>query len=321
MSALLQRFWKPKPSADMTGDYTSAYKVKTRFGMLGPVASGKSTIAAALTYTCENLSSLVPNFYCHVLPTSTHILADANNLRLGRFPEKTDPFQPRAPEAGFLIESGWHGKKVQVPICDVAGEISDYIAAKASGYTAGQIIKQRYQSINQQVVETVKDCQGFIIALAAPEALMFRESASTFDPDVYTHTVLNEIFEYRRRNKRADPHIIVVLTKWDQIAKQAKDIAMNVYDEGQDGMGKFLANGFPATSMLLKPLRDRGFVKYFRSWFKIKTRDDGSPMMWENTNKPVIDLIEDEEAYLRFRPNCSEQDYADMVKHIGSFAK
>jgi len=321
MSKYLPGWMKPKP-VDMMGDYRKAYKVKIRFGMLGPVASGKSTIAAGFLHTAETLSSLVPNFYCRVLPTSTHILADANNLRLGRFPEKTDPFLPKAPEAGFLIcERGWREKKVQVPICDVAGEISDYIQSKASGFTASQVIKQRLQSVNRTVVDTVKDCKGFIIALAAPEALMFRESASTFDPDVYTHTVMNEILEYRRRNKKDDPHILVVLTKWDEVQSKAKSIQMDVYDETEYGMAKFLANGYPATNMLLKPLRDKGMVRFFRSWFKIKKREDGSNECWPGTSKPVIELIEDETGFIRFRPSYSETDYVEMVHLIGSFGK
>jgi len=315
---------KPKP-VDMleTGDYTKAYNVKTKFGMLGPVACGKSTICAGIAYTCETLSSLVPNFYCRVLPTSTHILADANNLTKGQFPEKTDPYAPRAPEAGFLIcQRGWREKKIQVPICDVAGEITDYIANKASGMTSAQTIKIRMQAINTAVVETVKDCQGFIIALSAPEALMFRESASSFDSDVYIHTVLNDILEYRRRNRRPDPQIIVVLTKWDEVVVKAKAIAMDAYNESQDGMGKFLANGFPATNMLLKPLRDKGNVKYFRSWFNIKKREDGmTPEYWPNTQKPIINIIEEEQGYIRFRPDFSETDYAQMVNYIGSFGQ
>jgi len=167
----------------------------------------------------------------------------------------------------------------------------------------------------------VKDCQGFIIALAATDALMFRETASTFDADVYTHTVMNEILEYRRRNKRPDPHIIVVLTKWDAVTAKAKDIQMDVYNQTEDGMAKFLANGFPATSMLLKPLRDKGMVRFFRSWFKTKVREDGSPVHWKDTKKPIIELIEDEEAFIRFRPSYSEMDYVEMVKHIGTFGK
>jgi len=310
MSKYLPAWMKPKP-VDM-GDYRTAYKVKIKFGMLGPVSSGKSTIAAGFLHTVQTLSSLVPNFYCRVLPTSTHILA----------------------EAGFLIcEHGWREKKVQVPICDVAGEISDYIEAKASGFTAGQVVKQRLQSINRSVVETVKDCKGFIIALAAPEALMFRESASTFDPDVYTHTastfdpdvythtVMNEILEYRRRNKKDDPHVLVVLTKWDEVRDEAKSIQMDAYNETEDGMAKFLANGFPATSMLLKPLRDKGMVRFFRSWFNIKKREDGSKEYWPDTKKPVIELIEDETGFIRFRPAYAEEDYVEMVRYIGSFGQ
>jgi len=315
-------FWKSKKPVDMIGDYTKAYGVKTRFGMLGPVASGKSTIAAGIVHTCETLSSLVPDFFCRVLPTSTHILSDANNLCLGRFPEKTDPFTPRAPEAGLLIcTRGWREKKVQVPICDVAGEITDYIQTKASGLTPSQIIKQRIQSVNTAVVETVKDCQGFIIALSAPDALMFRDKPSILDPDVYTYTVLNAIFEYRRRNKRPDPHIIAILTKWDEAKARAKEIQMDIYDESESGMERFLANGFRATSMLLKPLIEKGNVKFFRSWFAIKTREDGSKIYWDNTDKPVIDLHEDPDSFIRFRPKFAEEDYVKLVRHIGSFGQ
>ena len=323
MSKYLQRpkFLKPKP-VDMIGDYTKAYGVKTRFGMLGPVASGKSTIAAGIVHTCETLSTLLPNFFCRVLPTSTHILTDANNLCLGRFPRKTDPYLPRTPEAGFLLcTRGWREKKVQVPICDVAGEITDYIQQKASGFTPSQLIKQRMQTINADVVRTVRDSQGFIIALAAPDALMFRDGTSTLDPDVYTYTVLNDIFEYRRRNRKQDPHIIVVLTKWDEVIAKAKEVQMDVYDDSQQGLTRFLANGFPATNMLLKPLVEKNHVKFFRSWFQIKKREDGSTVYWEDTKKPVIDLHEDPESFIRFRPKFAEQDYVAMVHHIGSFGK
>lgn len=326
MSKYLPEFMKQKP-VDMMGDYTKSYGVKTRFGMLGPVASGKSTIAAGIVHTCEVMSSILTNFYCRVLPTSTHILSDANNLCLGKFPEKTDPFLPRVPEAGLLIcERGsgmnlWREKKTQVPICDVAGEITDYIQMKASGFTPGQTIEQRVQSINTEVVKAVRDCQGFITTLSAPDALMFRTAPSKLDPDVYTYTVLNEIFDYRRRNKRPDPQIIVVLTKWDQVIKKAKDIDMDIYNESQQGLAKFLANGFPSTNMLLKPLVDKGNVKFFRSWFGIKKHEDGNEVVWEDTKQPVIDVFEDPESWIRFRPRYAEQDYIGIVRHIGSFGQ
>ena len=318
MSKYIPDFLKSKP-VDMMGDYTNAYKVKTRFAMLGPVSAGKSTIAAGFNLTCETLSSLVPNFYCRCLPTSTHIMADSNNLRLGRFPEKTNPLLPRAPEAGFLLcERGWREKKVQVPLCDVAGEITDYINYRAQGTTPAQVIRQRLEMINRAVIETVKDSQGFIIALASTDALMFRENASTFDSDVYVHSVMNEILEYRRKNHKSDPNIIVVLTKWDEVAAQAQDIGMDIFGPSEDGIAKFMANGFPGTSMLLKPLKDKGLVKFFRSWFSIKRRQDGSKEFWPGTEQPVIEIIEDADAFIRFRPKYAEQDYIEMVKHIGS---
>ena len=324
MSKYLPNWLKPKP-IDMTVDYRTAYKVKIKFGMLGPVGGGKSTIAAAFLYMAQTMSSLLGNFYCRCLPTSTHILTDANNLRLGHFPQKTDPFQPKPPEAGFLIgEAGWREKKVQVPMCDVAGEISDYIAVEGSGFTAGQKIRSRMQSINKRVVDEIKDCRGFITALPSPEALMFRESASTFDADVYIHNIMTQILEHRRRNKRADPNIVVVLTKWDEVQSKARDIGMDVYDESEYGMAKFLANGFPATSMLLKPLRDKGMVKFFRSWFNIKKREDGTKEYWDKEKtQPVINLIEDPnpKAFIRFRPDCSDTDYLEMVQYIGSFGQ
>lgn len=321
MSKYLPDWMKPKP-VDMMGDYTKAYKIKTKFGMLGPVASGKSTICAGIVHTCETLSSLVPNFYARVLPTSTHILQDANNLRLGRFPEKTDPLMPRTPEAGLLIcERGWREKKVQVPICDVAGEITDVIAYHSSGFTPSQMIKQRLSNINRKVVDEIRDCHGFIIALAAPDALMFRDGTESTDPDVYTHSVMNDILEYRRRHKKDDPEIIVIITKWDEVMTPAKEIQMDIYDDTENGLARFLANGFPATNMLLKPLRDKGKVKFFRSWFKVKRREDGTKEYWSDTKKPIIELIEDDTSFIRFRPKYSEEDYINLVRYIGSFGK
>jgi hypothetical protein len=328
MSKYLPDFLKlGRKPVDMSVDYTKAYKIKVKFSMLGPVLSGKSSIAAGFVVTCETLSSIIPNFYCRVLPTSSHILADANNLRLGKFPAKTDPTTPRAPEAGFLLcERGFREKKTQVPISDVAGEISDHINFKASGHVPGQIIRQRLAAVNQAVVNSVKDSQGFMVALAADDALMFRKNASTFDADVYLHNVLNDILEYRRQAHRDDPHVIVVLTKWDEVIEKAQDIDMDIFDESQNNLAKFLANGFPGVNMLLKPLVDKGNVRFFRSYFKVKRRDDGTPVFWEDaeglpTKQKVIEIIEDKEGPIRFRPAYAEDEYIKMVRYIGSFGQ
>jgi hypothetical protein len=100
---------------------------------------------------------------------------------------------------------------------------------------------------------------------------------------------------------------------------------MNVYEEddsqseaAQSGLDQFIANGFRMTHMLLKPLRDNGKVKYFRSWFKLKTREDKTVEEWEDKS-PRIEIKEYEQDYIRFRPFFSETDYIALINYIGSF--
>ena len=327
MSQLLKRLAQQVPKVtreiagakpvDMMGDYRKNYKYKTKFGLLGPVSAGKSTVCAGLVATCQYQSATVSNFYARVLPSSSNILKDANNLRNGKFPEKTDPTTPQAPEAGLLIsQTGMiNNKGVHVPICDVAGEVSDYLCDTGNGNTAYERIRARDCSVNRIVIDTVRDCQGFIVALDANDALMFNDGEH--DNDVYMHSVLTNIFEWRRRNNRPDPHLIVILTKWDQVIGQAKDLNMDAYDS-QNGLQRFLDNGFPSLSMLLKPLRDKGYVKFFRSWFTLKKDPEGQVEYWA-PNKPKIKIIEDESNYIRFRPDFSMPDYIDILNYVGSF--
>jgi GTPase SAR1 family protein len=304
---------------DMMGDYRKNYKFKARFGLLGPVSAGKSTLCAAIVETCEDQSAIDATFYARVLPSSSNILRDANRLRKGHFPEKTDPTAPQAPEAGLLISKKGMIKDngVHVPICDVAGEVSDYLCATGGGCgSPSERIRARDSGIAHAVIDTVRDCQGFIIALDANDSLLLGDDEQ--DNDSYMHDVLTNIFEWRRRNGKPDPHIILVLTKWDVVMSKAKDLGMDAYD-GENGLQRFLDNGFPAMSMLLKPLRDKGMVKFFRSWFKIATDPEGKPIYWEGTGKPKIDIIEKENAYIRFKPNFSQPDYTDLIDHIVSF--
>lgn len=319
--------WLKREPISMEIDYSDAYKEKAQFSLLGPVMCGKSSIAAGLVYTCTKMSSLIPNFYAKVLPTSTNILKDANNLAVGQFPAKTDPYQPKAPEAGIVIcERGWRNRKVQVPIYDTGGEITDYIHDRSpTAFTPSQLINDRMRQINRAVVEKVKDSQGFLVGMPANDAVIFRDSPSSFDVDVYTHIVLTDIIEYRRRHHKSEPNFAIVITKVDTVAEKLKDLSMDVYHEDrakiQVGLARFMDNGFPLTSMLLKPLRDNGKVNFFRSWFRTRKKEDGSEEYWPNTRSPIIDVTEDEEAYLRFGINYSGQDYIDLVHYIGSFAQ
>ena len=307
---------------DMTGDYKS-YKTKVKFAMLGGVGKGKSTVAAATVVTLQNLSALDPNFYASVLPQSSHILSDANNLRLGKFPEKTDPSAPRPPEAGIVIcQKGNFGNKgTQMPICDMAGEVTDYIEARSSGLTPREQIQDLAQSINMEMYNTAKNCQGIIVTLSAEDSLIFAEGPQDRDQDVYTHNALAAMFEYRRRNHMPEPYVVVVITKWDRVSQQSKMIGMDIYDETgeMNGLARFIDNGFPSTAMLLKALKDKGRVKYFRSWFTLLTDEDGKIQYWPGTTKPRIKIIEDANSYLRYKPAYAEEDSIGLVRYIGSF--
>lgn len=307
---------------DTLGGYKS-YKAKVKFAMLGGVGKGKSTVAAAVVVTLQNLSAVDPNFYADVLPQSSHILSEANNLRLGQFPDKTDPSSPRQPEAGIVIcQKGPFGNKgTQMPICDMAGEVTDYIEAKSSGLTPKEQLHDMAQSINMEMYNTAKACQGIIVTLSAEDSLLFADGPQDKDQDVFTHNALAAMFEYRRINHLPEPYVIVILTKWDRVAAQSKSIGLDVYDDTGEtnGLAQFLDNGFPATAMMLKSLRDKGRVKFFRSWFTILTDSDNNIVNWPGTTKPKLKIISTPNAYLRFKPAYAEEDYIGLVRYIGSF--
>jgi hypothetical protein len=312
--------WMKKEPVNLTDDEKD-FKAKTEFAMIGPVSAGKSTIAAGIVHMCETLSILVPDFYARVFPRSTSILQDANNLKQGMFPEKTNPYMTRAQEAGIMIcHRKWKNRKVRVPLYDLAGEITDHIVYKAIGNTPAQMIQNRMQNVNQDVVNTARDSDGFIAALPADEALMFQETPGPIGADVYIHTVLDAVMRYRLNNHKPDPYVIIVLTKWDTVIQRAKSLGMDAYDE-EGGLERFLANGFPAMYMLLKPMRETGKVKYFRSYFMIKRRENGDPVCWPDTNKPIINILDKENEYIRYKPEMAEEDYKNLINYIGSFAK
>ena len=319
MSGLIPDWLRHKP-ADIEASFYEAQKYKTHFSMLGPVGGGKTTIAAATVLTAETLSAQVGNFYCRVLPQSSHIIADANNLRVGRFPKKTDPFNPVPPEAGLMVcERGWRDKKVQQSVCDVGGEVFDHMLVDPR--TA---LSQKRQLADRRVIDYVRDSQGFAVVLPAPKAILFRTSHEQHDPDEHVYRVLSQTLEWKRLNRREVKGIAVWLSQWDEAMDIAKDMGMDIYDpvEPQAALARFMDNGFPSVAMLLKPLEAAGKVKYFRSYFQIKKREDGvTDMTWEDDPKAkVIDVLDDPASYIRYKPKYSEQDYIDYIRWMGRFA-
>ena len=323
-------FLKGRPVNLEEDDYYSESKqAKVQFYMVGPVGSAKSTIAAGTVVTCETLSIILKGFYARVLPRSSYIIADANNLRLGRFPKKTDPLAPRAAEAGLLIcEQGWREKRVHVPMYDVGGEIFD-------AFNVTPEIQARVNNYNRNVVNAIRDSEGYVVTLSAPDALMFRKSYKEQDVDQYTYNVLSQAFAYKKQAHKKIEGIALWLTRWDEVMDKAKDIGMDIYemdDNGrpnQKGLMRFFNNGYPGIAMLLKPLVNQGKVKFFRSYFKIKKKEDGvTEETWpldldDLDHKPqkVINTIVDDTNYIRSKPEYSEQDYADFIRFMGTFSK
>lgn len=311
-----------KDSKDLNLSQLDEKEFKCRICMLGTVLSGKSTIASGIVVTCETMSALIGSFYCYVLPTSTRILVDANNLRRGRFPQKTDPYAPKPYESGLVIAEKGTGifggpKKVHVPLCDIAGEISDRIDPYNPGLDP---LKERAQHINRVLIGRIRDSQGFIVALPANEALMLKNQSSRVDADAYTYHVLSQIIEYKKKNRSPKlEHIFVVLTKWDEAKERAKDFGMDVYED-QAGLYRFMVNGFPSLSMLLKPLAEQNMVSFYRSYFEIRRKQDNTKMQWPDKSL-VINTFEDPQSDVRWRPEYAEQDYIKLVRDIGAMAK
>jgi len=298
-------------------------RFKCQICMLGTVLAGKSTIAAGIVGTCETMSTQIGPFYCYVLPTSTRILVDANQLMRGHFPVKTDPFQGSF-ESGFVISEKTGGllgsrKKAHVPLFDIPGEFSDRVDPYNPGLDPNQA---RAQYVSQTIMKRIRDSQGFIVALPANEALMLKSMDSRVDVDAYTYHILSQIIEYKRKKKSSLEHIFIVLTKWDEARDQAQQFGMDVFDTSQNGLHRFMVNGFRSLSMLLKPFVEEKKVSVYRSYFEIRRNEDGSRMKWPDGSY-VINTYEEEnqDVDVRWRPEYAEQDYIQLVRDIGAMAK
>jgi len=311
-------FLKSKPKIEQlieSDPYGYAlHDFKVRFSLVGPVSAGKSSLAAGLVVAANSMSSTMKNFYCRVLPKSSYILTDASNLRAGRFPARTDPYNPVTYEAGIIIGDRNNKKTMQIPISDTGGEVLDALALR----TPTMEQHERIKNINRNVVKHIRESQGFILALPAPEALIFRTGYAMQDVDSYVYTVLSDIMDFKLFSGTVIDGVAIWVTKSDEVLEEAANLGMNLLHP--EGMMRFLDNGFPNTMMLLKPLREAGKVQLFRSFFTIQRRDDGSLDLWEDGNKK-IKILDDPSNYVRFKPEFAELDSVKFIQWAASFAK
>jgi hypothetical protein len=179
---------------------------------------------------------------------------------------------------------------------------------------------ERLKNINRQVVNHIRDSQGFILVLPATDAIFFRKGHLRLDADSYLYNIIGQVMDWKKASRAKIEGIAVWLTKWDQAMEAAKEIGMDIY-AGDKGMARFMDNGFPGISMLIKGLRDEGRVQYFRSYFNIAKRDDGfTDETWPD-GSPRIFIKEDPNHYIRFKPDFDGDEYVRFIKWAGSFAK
>jgi hypothetical protein len=149
---------------------------------------------------------------------------------------------------------------------------------------------------------------------------MFRQDWQARDTDSYIYHVLSRVMDHKKFYKQKIEAAAVWITQWDKAVEQAREeYNMDIYRD-ERSLERFLVNGFPGISALLKPLRDEGKVRYFRSYFTPALRDDGSLDTWDD-GSPKIKIEEDPEGLIVKKPEYPSQDYIDFINWAGKFAK
>jgi hypothetical protein len=319
--SFLKRFTKPKPST-WGGQPTDLYHYKTRFAMLGTVGSGKSAIAAGIMLTAQMLSAKLPGFFCRPLEGNTsNILADASNLRRGRFPEKTPPHLTTMPESGLLLTySGLIGqKRVHIPFADIAGEDLHQLIGKVRQFSP---LDQRSYQANVALINNVRDADGYILVVPASRALLFQgdmqlepESPElVLDPDVNLARIFGSVITYKEQSRgKPIKGIAVVVTKWDMIMPYAQQWGMDLYDPSGEGQKRFMDVCFPATSMTLKSCGCNN-IEFFPSYFQVLRDDEGHALKWPEGGDQ-IEVIQGART-----PRYSEKSYVQLFEWLKQFA-
>jgi len=312
------------------------YECNTRFSLIGPSGCGKSTIVGLVGLTTQTLSSARPDFYCRILERNSNIYGDISNIRSGYFPEKTEVFDSHAVEAGLLLArkssmpfGGF--KKIQVPVCDVAGEtlqmnIRQY--AKAVG-PLGAAAYAAVNSVNKYLKQSegiiaVADASRAVIGRGTENAQVKTESDKNLhrDPDVNLVRLLNDIFDYRDSIKKQLKAIFIVITKWDELKYHIEHRGINIMDPNQNDLTLFMDKFYPSVSQAIKSYQvdhPQTKIRYFPTFVEVERGDNNVPKTWDGKHE-IIRAKESEEICDWRKPACSEQSYADLIDAILEFA-
>lgn len=299
---------------------TQLYAYKTRFAMLGPPGSGKTTVSSQNYLAAQVLSSDQEGFFCRILEGTSSILDAVSNLKQGHFPRKTEAHVKTAAESGLLLrQKAFMGeKKVQVPMVDIAGEDLDLIVGETYRATTQNISPVAY-SLAKSLTDYVKDSDGYIVCVDSSRALGIKgynvpTDQIQQDPDNYLHRLLSNIFTHKERSRgKPIKGMAVIITKWDTIAPYASLWGMDVYNDA--GLKEFMDVCFPNTSMILK---DYGFglganIKIFPSYIEVERNSDGTAKRWQDGSEKII-------VKERRMPSCDLQSYINLMRFLLEFA-
>jgi hypothetical protein len=275
--------------------------------------------------TAHTRSNDIPDFYCQTVEHKSNVRVSASNLRRGIFPPKTIPTGNSTYESGLKIRrtSMWGDKFVHIPQVDVAGEdVQTILNDFEMGYTPETV---NFRQLSQ-LIDYIKNSQGFIITLAAPRIFMAGNNQQEVepdglaeDPDVNISRLLEKILEHKQKHRGNDIRgIAVVITKYDQSQNYLIKNNMDLYKPG--GITNFMETHFPDTNTQLKYLKKKNLVRFFPSHVDLEYNEDGSIARWNAPGRHYHDKPKVKRIAERNIPSYSENSYMALFEYLEKFA-
>jgi len=262
-----------------------------RVPLFGLAGSGKTVFTGGLLMANEDKANYGTNFFTDCDEGGSDIRLAADQLKIGRFPDKT----PK----GLLFESviyfkwklyrGLKWVEVCAPIIDPSGEDIKEIIDKYNNkmYTPNLNVKSDLSNLQKYIL----DCDAAILIMDVTRAKGVFDKGLSVDatykgnPDREAARVLEAMMNYKAKEKhsRKLKRVFIGLTKADAI-KDYLPPHMNLEDE--EGRKEFVARCFPHTWSKLMYRNIPSVV--LPVWFYVLKDEEDQPVLWEDDQTPVI---------------------------------